>query len=199
MIKDVSGDVRAWFGHLITYRKSQLVPDLVETIQLALHLGLALLPEAFALCLLERYRSGFLERTNTGETNARVCSRDVLDQVLGSDQIANPPAGSIEKLACATHSQCEGRDLGAQRRNAGEWHVVQLVVYFVGQDEDVVLDAEVANGLQLLSAEDLAHRVVRCVDNDHACPPCDLALQLLHVKRPFASRSGLCCAVGRRV
>ena len=54
-----------------------------------------------------------------------------------------------------------------------------------------MLDAEVADGLQLVTAEDLANRVVGRVDDDHACALCDSALQLFQVKCPFASRGCL--------
>lgn len=183
----------------VTHGQPQLVPDLVESIQLSLHLGLALLPETSALRLLECDSCRFLQRTNTREANPCVCCSNVLDQVLRSDQVADSPASSVEELTSAADGQRESRDLGAQRRNPGEGHVVELIVNLIGKNENVLLDAKVADGLELLTAEDLTHRVVRCVDHNHACALRDLALQLLHVKCPFTSGSGLCCAVRRRV
>jgi hypothetical protein len=126
-------------------------------------------------------------------------SSNILDQMLRSNQISNSPARSVEQLSSTAYSQRKSRDLRAQRRHASERHVVQLIVHFVGQDENLVLDAKVANGLQLGAAEYLAHGVMRRVNHNHARALCDLALQLLHVERPLAGGSRLCCAVGGRV
>lgn len=183
----------------MTYGQTQLVPDFVETIKLPLHLCLALLPEAFALCLLERYGSRLLKRADTRETDASVRCSNVLDQMLGSNQVSHSPTGCVEQLASAANCQSKICDLRAKRRNASERHVVELIVDFVGKNEDVVLDAEVANGLQLLAGEHFADGVVRCVDNNHTCALRDLAFQLFHVECPLAGRCGLCGAVLRRM
>lgn len=182
-----------------TYRQTELVPDFVEAVQLPFHLGLALFPETALIGLLERDGRGFLQRADAGEANPRVRRRDVLDQMLWSDQVADSPTGGVEELARAADGESQLCDLGTQRRDARERHVVQAVVDFVGEDEDVVLDAQVANGLQFVAAEHFAHRVVRRVDDDHARARRDLALQLLHVDRPLAGGGRLRGAVGRRL
>jgi len=183
----------------VTYRQTQLVPDFVEAVQLAFHLALALFPEAPVVGLFESDGRGLLQGTDAGEADASVRGGDILDQMLGTNQVAYPPSRSVEQLTRATDSQSECRNLRAQSGNAREGHVVQLVVDFVGEDEDVVFDAEVADGLQLLAGEDLADRVVRCVDDDHAGALRDLAFQLLHVECPLAGGSCLGGAVGWRV
>lgn len=183
----------------MTYWQSQLVPDFVEAVQLSLHLTLALFPEASVVCLFESNSSSFLQRADAGEANAGVCSGDVLDQMLGSDQVAHSPACSVEQLARAADSQGESCNLRAQCGHTSERHVVELVVDFVREDEDVVLDAKVANGLELLAGEDLADRVVWCVDDDHASTLGNLAFQLLHVECPLAGRGCLSGSVGGRV
>lgn len=187
-------------GHVCsTYRKTQLVPDLVEAVQLPFHLGLALLPEAALLGLLEGHRRRFLQRADAREADPRVRRRDVLDQVLRADEVADAPAGGVEQLARGADGQRQRRDLRAQRRDAREGHVVQAVVDLVGEDEDVVLDAQVADGLEFVTAEDLADGVVRRVDDDHAGARRDLALELGEVDGPFARGSRLARAVGGRV
>jgi len=186
-------------GDSLTYRQFQFVPDFVEAVQLALHLPLALFPEPSVVGLFESNCRGLLQRADAGEADAGVCSSDILDQVLGPDQVAYPPTSSVEQLARTADSQSESRNLRAQRGNTSKRHVVQLVVDFVREDENVVLDAKVANGLELLAGEDLADRIVRCVDDDHAGAVRDLAFQLLHVECPLAGRRCLGGTIGRGV
>lgn len=64
-----------------------------------------------------------------------------------ADHPANPPAGQEEGFAGGSHGEGELCDLGAQRCHASEGNITHVLVDFVGDDYDVVLDTEVADGL----------------------------------------------------
>src|SRR6187551_1130363 len=70
------------------------------------------------------------------------------------------PAGGVKVLAGRTDGEGDLLHLGGQSSDAGEGDVVEAVVDFVGEDDDLVLDADVGNLLQLLTGVDLADRVV---------------------------------------
>lgn len=70
------------------------------------------------------------------------------------------PARSVKVLARGPNGERELLELGRERRDARERLVVQAVVDLVGQNEDLLLDAQVANALELLAGVDLAERVV---------------------------------------
>ena len=131
-------------------RHAQLVPDLVEAVHLALHVADRLVPEALGLGLLEADGAGLLERGDGREADAGVRRGDVLDEVRGAEQPPHAPAGRVEILAGGAHRDGQPLDLGGQRRHPRKGDVVEPVVDFVGQDNDLMLDAEVTNALQLL-------------------------------------------------
>lgn len=89
----------------MTYRQVQLIPDLVEAIELSLHLTLTLLPETSIVGLFESDSRGLLQRANAREADTGVCGGDILDQMLRTDQVAYSPACSVEQLACASNGQ----------------------------------------------------------------------------------------------
>lgn len=82
-----------------------------------------------------------------------------MDELGGAHEPAHAPAGGVEVLARRADGDGEVGKLGGQRGDAGEGDVVEAIVDLVGQDDDVVLDAEVADALELLLAEDLADGV----------------------------------------
>lgn len=149
------GDQKEW-----TYRNTKLLENLAEAVHLALHLCAALVPESNLVGLLEGNGGSFLEGRHAAVTDAGVGGSDVLDQVLGADQEANTPAGCIERLSSGTNGQGTLVQLGRQGGDAGEWGVVETVVHLVRQDDEVVLDAEIADTFQFSTGKDLSNGVV---------------------------------------
>ncbi|KAB8345847.1 hypothetical protein FH972_022902 [Carpinus fangiana] len=168
--------------------QAQLVEDGDEAVDLGLHVAAGGVPEAVAVGLLEGDGGGLLQRRDGAVADARVGGGDVLDEVLGADEPADAPAGAVEVLAAGADGEGEGGNLGRQGGDAGEGAVVEAVVDLVAEDEDVVLDAQVADGLQLGAREDLADGVVRRVEHDHARLGCDGGRQLVEVDGPLVGR-----------
>ena len=96
-----------------TYRQTELLPDLVELIHLALHLFDRLLPKVMFVRFLKTDSRSFLKWTHAAVADARVCCADVFDQMLWSDQPAHPPARRVEVLAAAAHGEGKIGNLGA--------------------------------------------------------------------------------------
>jgi hypothetical protein len=145
---------------MITYRDTEFIKHLAEARDLVLHVCSALVPETLLLGLLKGYSGGFLERGHTAVADAGVGTSNVLDQMLGSDQVSDTPASGIEGLAGGAHSQSTLVQLRGEGSNSGEWNVEQTVVDFIREDNKVVLDAKVTNALELFAREDLADGVV---------------------------------------
>jgi hypothetical protein len=145
---------------MITYRNTELIKDLTEAGNLVLHICSALIPEALLLGLLKGNGSGFLERGHTAVTDASVGSSNILDQMLGSDQVSDTPASGVEGLAGRAHSQSALVQLRGEGSNSSEWDVEQTVVDFIREDDKVVLDAEVTNALELFAREDFPNGVM---------------------------------------
>lgn len=78
----------------------------------------------------------------------------------GGGRRTDAPAGGVKVLAGGTDSECDFFYLGGEGGDAGEGDVVEAVVDFVGEDDDLVLDANVGNLLQLLAGVNLADGVV---------------------------------------
>jgi hypothetical protein len=144
-----------------TYGNLQLIKDLAEQLHLLLHLILALFPETLLVCLLEGDCGRLLERGHTAVTDTGVCSSDVLDQMLGSDQVAYAPSGGVEGLACRSHGKRALIKFGGKSRDSGIRNIEQAVVYLIRQDDEIILHAQIANALELFSGEHLAYGVVR--------------------------------------
>lgn len=143
-----------------THRKTELVKDLTEKLDLVLHIGSTLIPEAFFFSLLKGNSSGFLERRHTAVADAGVCTGHILDQVLRANKISNTPAGGIEGLAGGTDGQGSLVQLRRQSGNSRKGDIEETVIDLIRQNNQVVLNAEVADALELLSGEDLANGVV---------------------------------------
>ncbi|KUI73778.1 hypothetical protein VM1G_11930 [Cytospora mali] len=124
--------------------------------------------------------------------------RHILDQLGGPHEPADPPPGSIEVLAGGPDRQRDPLDLGRQRGDPGEGHVVQPVVHLVGEDDDVVPEADVGDPLELPPGEDLADGVVRGVDDDHLGARRDGPLELVEVDGPLGRRARPGGALGGR-
>ena len=74
---------------------------------------------------------------------------DVLDEMLGTDQPAHAPARAVEVLPCRADRQSQVRNLWTQRGDAGEGNVEEAVVDLVGEDQNVVLHTNGADGFKL--------------------------------------------------
>lgn len=147
-------------GREVTYRNTKLIKDLAEPLHLLLHLRAALVPESNLVRLLESHGGRLLQGRHAAVAYPGVRGRDVLDQMLRSDEIADSPASGIEGLARGADGQGALVDLRGQRRDSGERNVVQTVVDFVREDDDVVFHGEGANTLELLARKDLTNGVV---------------------------------------
>lgn len=143
-----------------TYRKPELVKDLTEKLDLVLHIGSTLIPETFFFGLFEGNSSGFLERRDTAVADAGVCTGHILDQVLWADKISNTPAGGIEGLAGGTDGQGSLVQLRRQCGNSRKGDIEETVIDLIRQNDQVVLNAEVADALELFSGENFANGVV---------------------------------------
>lgn len=88
--------------------------------------------------------------------------RNMLDKFGRAHEPADTPSGSVEVLARGADGDGEALNLGGERGDSRKGNVVQAVVDLVGENDDLVLDAQVANLLKLLLGEDLADGVV-CV------------------------------------
>lgn len=84
----------------------------------------------------------------------------MLDEVGGTDEVADSPAGAVEVLARGADGEGAGGEGGREGCDAGERGIGKAVVDFVGKDQDVVFDAEGADGLEFGEGEDLADGVV---------------------------------------
>jgi len=89
-----------------------------------------------------------------------VRGRDVLDQLGGAHQPADAPAGGVKVLAGGADGDGDLFDFRGQGGDAGEVDVVEAVVDFVGQDDDLVLYAEVGDLLEFGFGVDFADGVV---------------------------------------
>ena len=124
---------------------------------------------------------------------------DGLDERSGADEIADAPAGGEEDFAGAADGQGDFSEVGGQSGDAGEGDVVETVVDFVGEDEDFVLEAKVANGGEFGLGEDFADWVVGGVEDDHLSFGCDGGFEFGHVDGPVGGGGGARCAVLGRV
>lgn len=124
----------------------QLVQDGAEARDLAAHGGDRLGPEVVGLGLLEADGGRFLERRDGAVADAGVGRGHVSDQLGGPDEVADAPAGGEEVFAHASDGEGAVGEGGGEGGDAGEGDVVEAVVDFIGEDEDVVLEAEGADG-----------------------------------------------------
>jgi hypothetical protein len=87
--------------------------------------------------------------------HGRVCSVCEENEIL-----TNTPACGIKILPRRPNSQGNLLNLGREGGNARERHVEQAVVDLIGQDDNLVLEADIGDALQLLAGEDLADGVI---------------------------------------
>lgn len=78
-------------------------------------------------------------------------TRDVFDEMLRTNEVPNSPASGVESLAGGTHSERTIVQFRRQGANSGERHVEKAIVHFIGQNNQIVLYAEIANALELLA------------------------------------------------
>ena len=79
-----------------TYGEAELVEDRAESFHASFHVAFAKVPEASFLGLLEPDGSGFLEGRGGVVADSSVGGCHVLDEVGGSDEPADAPAGAVE-------------------------------------------------------------------------------------------------------
>ena len=79
---------------------------------------------------------------------------------MGERGRTDAPARSVKVLTRGPDGERELLKLRRKRRDARERLVVQAVIDLVGEDEDLLLYAQVADALELLPGVDLAEGVV---------------------------------------
>lgn len=149
--------------------------------------------------LLETDGSSFLQRADTAVADASMGSANVLDKVLRTNKPPDTPSCAVKILASRTNGESQVGNLGGKSSHASKRSVVKTVVDLVAQDDDVVLNAEIANGLQLFLGKHLADWVMRAIEYNHTGLVVDGSLELVHVKGPFTCRGLLAGALLRRV
>ena len=90
------------------------------------------------LRLLEAHRGCFLQWGDAAVADARVGGSDVLDQFGRPDQVPHAPARGVEILARGANGEGYACEVGGEGCHAVEGDVVEPVVDFVGEDEDLV-------------------------------------------------------------
>lgn len=88
--------------------------------------------------------------------------RDVLNKMLRPDQPTHAPAGGVEVFAGGADSEGKAFDFGGEGGHAGKRDVIEAVIHFVGEDDDFVLDAQVADFLKFLFGKDFSDGVICC-------------------------------------
>ena len=119
------------------------MPDAVEQINLSLHVCFRGFPKVVSVSLLEPYGHGFLEGRDGGETYACMCCGYVFDELWDAYQEAYSPACSVEILACRSDGDGDLFEFWRESSDSCERDVVQPIVDFVREDEDLVLDAQI--------------------------------------------------------
>ena len=112
---------------------------------------------------------GFLQRGDGRVADPGVGGGDVGDEFGGADQPADAPARGVEVLAAGPDGEGAGGDFRGEGPDAGEGGVVESVVDLVREDEDVVFDGQVADGLEFFAGEDFADGVVGGVEDYDFC------------------------------
>ena len=87
-------------------------------------------------------------------------SGDVFDQVWATDEPAYSPTGSVKTFTGRTHGDSQGIDLRGERCYASEGCVVEPVIDFVGENDDIVLHANVTDSLEFVSRKDFTDWIV---------------------------------------
>lgn len=74
---------------------------------------------------------------------------DVVNEMFGSNEPSYTPASDVETLPSRANGQCQSCEIWRKRCNSSEWYIVQSIVDFIGEDDDVVFHTEVSNGGKL--------------------------------------------------
>ena len=75
-----------------------------------------------------------------------VCVFDVADEIFFADRVADAPSRGVEGFADGADADGLAGDGGVDGRCSGHgWGVVEVLVDFVGEDDEVFFDAEVAD------------------------------------------------------
>ena len=143
-----------------THRQAQLVKHFTKPIHLSFHLFSRLVPEPLLIGLLEPDRRSFLQRAHARVAYPCVRCSNILDQVGWSDQPTHAPSCSIKVLPRRANGEGERCDFGVERCHACKGDVVQTVVDFVGENENLMLNAKRSNLLQFGGGEDFSDGVV---------------------------------------
>ena len=149
--------------------------------------------------LFKGYGGRLLKRRHAAVADAGMCGGDVLDQGGRPDEPADAPAGAVEVLPAAADGESESGDFWRERGHAREFGVVEAIVDFVAEYEDVVFHAEISNRLELVAGEDFADGIVRRVEDDHASTWRDGCFELGEVECPGGGGEGFGGAIGWRV
>ena len=90
-----------------------------------------------------------------------MCVFDVTDQVSVADGVAHAPPGCVEGFADGADADGVAGDGGIERCDAGKRGIVgEMLVEFVGEDDDIVASAQGADGEEFGGGEDFAEGVV---------------------------------------
>lgn len=83
-----------------------------------------------------------------------------MNEMSGSHEPAHTPARSVEVLARRADGNSQSLNLRGESGDSREWHVVETVIYFVGENDNLMLDADVSYSLELFFRVDLADGIV---------------------------------------
>jgi hypothetical protein len=102
----------------------------------------------------------FLEGRDTAVADAGVCTGNVFDQMVGSNEVADTPASSVEGLSGGANCERSLVKLWFDGGNSSKRNIVEAVVDFIREDDEVVLHSEVTDAFEFFVREDLADGVV---------------------------------------
>lgn len=86
---------------------------------------------------------------------------DPADEVRWAGRVADAPAGGVEGFADGVDGDGMRRICRGEAGEANEFRAVgEVLVYFIGEDDEVAFDGDVPDGGQLVGGEDFSERVV---------------------------------------
>lgn len=89
-----------------------------------------------------------------------MCTGNILDQMLRSDQVAHTPARGVKGLSGGAHRERTFIEFWLHSGDSRERNVEKAVVNLIGEDDKVVLDGQVTNALQFVARKNLSNGVV---------------------------------------
>lgn len=87
-------------------------------------------------------------------------TKEITERKKEKGRRTNAPACGIKVLARRSHRQGDLLDFRRQGSDTGEGDVVKPIVDLIGQDDNLVLEAEIGDPLQLIAGKYLANGVV---------------------------------------